>query len=129
MKPKFCRKQTKSSKIILHHWKIQWELVHTFISRAEAALWFYSSFGVELLGLTVKESDGDVVHNITSKPNCQDSATQAKGERKHSTLSAQEKENVEKILFFLDKFCVGDSFYHEISMTSDSLPRPYLVKQ
>ena len=24
-----CRKQTKSLKIILHNWKIQWELVHT----------------------------------------------------------------------------------------------------
>ena len=70
-----------------------------------------------------------MVHNITSKPNCQDSATQAKGERKYSTLSAQEKENVEKILFLLDKFCVGDSFYHEISMITDSLPRSYLVKQ
>ena len=55
-----------------------------------------SSFRVELLGLTVKESDSDVVHNITSKPICQDSATQAEGERKYSTLSAQEKENVEK---------------------------------
>ena len=99
----------------------------TFISRAEAALWFCSSFGVELLGLTVKESDSDVVHNITSKPNCQDLATQAEGERKYSTLSTHEKENVEKILFLLDKFCVGDSFYHKISMITDSLPRSYLV--
>ena len=98
----------------------------TFISRAEAALWFCSSFGVELVGLTVKESDSDVVHNITSKPNCQDLPTQA-GERKYSTLSTHEKENVEKILFLLDKFCVGDSFYHKISMITDSLPRSYLV--
>ena len=88
-----------------------------------------SSFRVELLGLTVKESDSDVVHNITSKPNCQDLATQAEGERKYSTLSTHEKENVEKILFLLDKFCVGDSFYHEISMITDSLQRSYLVKQ
>ena len=101
----------------------------TFISRAEAALWFCSSFGVELVGLTVKESDSDVVHNITSKPNCQDLATQAEGERKYSTLSTHEKENVEKIFFLLDKFCVGDSFYHEISMITDSLQRSYLVKQ
>ena len=59
-----------------------------------------SSFCVELLGLTVKESDSDVVHNITSKPICQDSTTQAEGERKYSTLSAQEKENDEKSFSF-----------------------------
>ena len=29
----------------------------------------------------------------------------------------------------LDKFCVGDAFYHELSMTTDGLPRSYLVKQ
>ena len=109
--------------------KNKFRTLKTFISRAEAALWFCSSFGVELVGLTVKESDSDVVHNITSKPNCQDLATQAEGERKYSTLSTHEKENVEKILFLLDKFCVGDSFYHEISMITDSLPRSYLVKQ
>ena len=65
--------------------KNKFRTLKTFISRAEAALWFCSSFGVELLGLTVKESDSDVVHNIKSKPNCQDSATQAQGERKYST--------------------------------------------
>ena len=80
--------------------KNKFRTLKTFISRAEAALWFCSSFGVELLGLTVKESDSDVVHNITSKPICQDSATQAEGERKCSTLSAQEKENVEKSFSF-----------------------------
>ena len=56
--------------------KNKFRTLKTFISRAEAALWFF---------LTVKESDSDVVHNIKSKPNCQDSATQAQGERKYST--------------------------------------------
>ena len=32
------------------------------------------------------------------------------------SLSEEEKEKVDKILFLLDKFCVGDSFYHEFSM-------------
>ena len=39
------------------------------------------------------------------------------------------KKKVEQILFLLDKFCVGDSFYHEMSMITDHLPRSYLVKQ
>ena len=37
--------------------------------------------------------------------------------RKESTAPcSEEKEGVEKILFLLDKFCVGDLFYREISM-------------
>ena len=32
-------------------------------------------------------------------------------------------------MFLLDKFCVGDGFYHEITMLVDGLPKSYLVKQ
>ena len=46
-----------------------------------------------------------------------------------SSISEDEKRKVEQILFLLDKFCVGDSFYHEISMITDSIPRSYLAKQ
>ena len=34
-----------------------------------------------------------------------------------------------KRLFLLDKFCVGDSLYHELTMVMDGLPKSYLVKQ
>ena len=44
-------------------------------------------------------------------------------------LNLEEKSNVEKVLFLLDKFCIGDSFYHELTMTMDGLPKSYLVKQ
>ena len=44
------------------------------------------------------------------------------------SLSEEEKEKVDKILFLLDKFCVGDSFYHEFSMYND-LPKSNLIKQ
>ena len=53
----------------------------------------------------------------------------AEGEDRYNSLSEDEKKKVEQILFLLDKFCVGDSFYHEISMITDNLPRSYLVKQ
>ena len=101
----------------------------TFLSRAQTALWFCSSFGIELQSLTVKESDSNEIHNITSQPNCHDSENQGDGESKYSTLPECEKKNVEQILFLLDKFCVGDTFYHELSMITDGLPRSYLVKQ
>ena len=45
------------------------------------------------------------------------------------SLSEEEKEKVDQILFFLDKFCVGDSFYHQHSMFNDDLPKSNLIKQ
>ena len=38
-------------------------------------------------------------------------------------------EKVEQILYLLDKFCVSDEFYHELSMIENGLPRSYLIKQ
>lgn len=32
------------------------------------------------------------------------------------------KTKIEQILFLLDKFCVGDAFYHELIMTIGGLP-------
>ena len=51
-----------------------------------------------------------MVHHITSQGNCYDSTSQEEGERKYSSLPEEEQEGVEKILFLLDKFCVGDAF-------------------
>ena len=36
---------------------------------------------------------------------------------------------MEQVLFLLDKFCVGDEVYHELSMITEDLPKSYLVKQ
>lgn len=56
--------------------------LQTFLSRAQTALWFCSSFGIELQSLTVKESDSNEIQNITSQPNCHDSENQGDGESK-----------------------------------------------
>ena len=45
------------------------------------------------------------------------------------TLSEEEKSGVEKVLFLLEKFCVGDNFYHELTVVVDGLPKSYIVKQ
>jgi hypothetical protein len=45
------------------------------------------------------------------------------------SLSNEDKEKIEQVLFLLDKFCVGDSFYHELTRITDGLPKSYLVKQ
>ena len=33
------------------------------------------------------------------------------------------------VLFLMDKVCVGDNFYHELTMICDDLPKSYLIKQ
>jgi hypothetical protein len=45
------------------------------------------------------------------------------------SLSSQDQKTIEQVLFLLDKFCIGDSFYHELTMIIDGLPKSYLVKQ
>ena len=42
-------------------------------------------------------------------------------------LAENDKDKVEKVLFLLDKFCVGEAFYHEMNMLVDSLPKSYLI--
>ena len=46
-----------------------------------------------------------------------------------SSLSDDGKTKIEQVLFLLEKFYVGDSFYHELTMTLSGLPKSYLVKQ
>ena len=56
-------------------------------------------------------------------------STEASATTGFEALSDDEKAKVERVLFLLDKFCVGDLFYHELTMVLDGLPKSYLVKQ
>ena len=40
-----------------------------------------------------------------------------------------DQENLETILYLLDKFCASDELYHELSLLSDCFPKSYLIKQ
>lgn len=93
------------------------------MSRAKVALWFAESFGLKLEKMTVREMKTDTVHNLKTE---RKDAVDGHG---FDSLSEEDKSKVENILFLLDKFCVGDSFYHELSMVDDQLPRSYLIKQ
>ena len=46
-------------------------------------------------------------------------------------LSEEDQDKVKSVLFLLDKFCIGDAAYHELTMCSGGgdLPRSYLIKQ
>ncbi|CAB4001754.1 Hypothetical predicted protein [Paramuricea clavata] len=92
--------------------------LNTFMSQAKVALWLMKSFGLELKGITAMEQNTGTIHSL-HVDDCQN----------FDSLSNEDKEKIEQILFLLDKFCVGDSFYHELTMITDGLPKSYLVKQ
>ena len=55
-----------------------------------------------------------------------------KAEKKsYQNLSEEEKQKVQSVLFVLDKFCIGEATYHDLTTIADgeSLPRSYLIKQ
>ena len=103
--------------------------LRSYLSRAQTALWFSKSFGLEVESMVVRETNTNTEHTIkVSKPNEQSSsnceATQ------YERLSEKEKAKVEKTLFLMDKFGVGDNFIHELSMSPGSnFARSYLIKK
>lgn len=94
----------------------------TFLSNAKTALWFSESFGLELQSLTLKQLRTGKCHKIITEEHISESGG-------FDGLSDKEKENIEQVLFLLDKFYVSDHFYHELTMISDGLPKSYLIKQ
>lgn len=122
-----------------------------FLNKAQRALWFSKYFGIEIKSLIVKDTTSGHQRRIelnTSKSseknadsyNNADNTSTDDGDADRDTdgngddkgfesLSQAEKDRVEKVLFLLDKFCVGDMFYHEFSYICDGLPKSYLIKQ
>ena len=117
--------------------KNKYRTLKTFCTRAETAMWFSKSFGLELNSITVKEIKTGKVHFVKPKETSSSSNQQPReylqenngSENGFDGLCEDEKDKLEKILFLLDKFFVGDAFYHELSMVCDGLPKSYLIKQ
>ena len=99
--------------------------LNNFMSRAKLALWFMKSFGLELTELKAREQLTGIVHCLS----VDDNHTPADGTTGFESLSSHDQAKVEEVLFLLDKFCVGDSFYHELTMIIDGLPKSYQIKQ
>lgn len=89
-------------------------------NKAHCALWFCKSYGLELKGIEFQGEDGGS-HTMDHS----ESITRGS----YDKLSQDEKDKVEQVLFLMDKFCVGDEVYHELSMITEGLPKSYLVKQ
>jgi hypothetical protein len=91
-------------------------------TRVEQALWFAKTFGLELESVSFSDLEGSS-HSLNYSTNQE--------KRGYKDLPEDKKENVKSVLFALDKFCVGEAAYHELTMTpgGESLPRSYLIKQ
>ena len=95
---------------------------NTFMSRAKLALWFMKSFGLEL---TAREQLTGIVHCLS----VDDNHTPADGTKGFESLSSHDQAKVEQVLFLLDKFCVGDSLYHELSIGNSIISSAIMDKQ
>ena len=58
-------------------------------------------------------------------------ALKKNGQKGFNDLSEEDQDKVKSVLFLLDKFCIGDVAYHELTMCSggEDFPRSYLIKQ
>ena len=90
-------------------------------TKVEKALWFAKTFGLDLQSAIFKDEHGEN-HTLTYSENVR---------RSYKDLTEADQQKVKNILFILDKFCIGDEAYHELSMVdgNEELPRSYLIKQ
>ena len=92
----------------------RWRRIKELKDRADLALWFPESHGLQFTCLKVKESNSGRAHTF---------------EYETERVSQEDEENLEQLLFLLDKFCVSDDMYHELTILYNDLPWSYLIKQ
>ena len=90
-------------------------------SSVEKALWFAKTFGLDLQSAIFKDEHG-ANHNLTYSE---------KVRKCYKDLAEADQQKVRNVLFILDKFCIGDQAYHELSMLpgNEELPCSNLIKQ
>ena len=91
-------------------------------THVEHALWFVETFGLKPQTVSFADETSAIF-----SMNYSDKA----GKKSYQNLSEEEKQKVQSVLFVLDKLCIGEAAYHELTMIADgeSLPRSYLIKQ
>jgi hypothetical protein len=88
---------------------------------AEKALWFIETCGLKLDSLSLLDAKGDKV-KLQFIESTKKSA--------YNLLSEEEKDKIKAVVYIIDKFCVSDVAYHELSMSDpEGIPRSYLIKQ
>ena len=90
-------------------------------TRIEQALWFSESFGLHLESANLISSDSGKPHSISFEE---------KGLKSYKELPNVDQENIQQVLHIMDRFCIGEAAYHELTCCTggEALPRSYLVK-
>ena len=77
-------------------------------THVDKALWFPSTFGLQLSSVEFKDDTGKS-HTIEY---------QVENRKKsYNELSNEEKEKVQQVMHITDRFCISEAAYHELTMT------------
>lgn len=81
-------------------------------SRAEVALWFVKSYGLRLTYLKGVDTKHGNPYTVEF-------------DNENSTIpnTDEEDDELEQVLYLLDKFCTSNELYHELTMMCDDLPK------
>ena len=79
--------------------------LQTLATRVEQALWFSESFGLKLNSVKTIDDSG--------KAHCL--SFEEKGLKNYTELPTDEKQDIQQVLYIMDKFCIGEAAYHELT--------------
>ena len=84
-------------------------------------MWFCKSIGLQLQSVNLVDDNGEA-HCL---------AFGKKGLKSYEELSVDKQEDVQQMLYIMDKFCIGEAAYHELTCfpAGEQLPISYLIKQ
>ncbi|CAC5386550.1 unnamed protein product [Mytilus coruscus] len=86
---------------------------------AQRALWFSNTFGLTPKCLTMTSTKGkDISLNFQEKK-CSD----------FNCMTLEDQDKIMKLVFLMDRLCVSDAAYHELTMVHNDMPRSYLLVQ
>ena len=96
--------------------------LQTLATRVEQALWFSESFVLRLDRVKLVDDSGQA-HSL--------SFSSEKRLKSYKELPGNEQQDIQQVLFIMDKFCIGEAAYHELTCCpgGEELHRSYLVKQ
>ncbi|KAJ7394804.1 hypothetical protein OS493_000638 [Desmophyllum pertusum] len=114
--------------------------------KAQKALWFAETYGLNLKSLNMEDSTGKPIclnlnsadatssarrgvenDNIcTTVPHQPESTSKPK--QPYENLDDDEKENIKTILYIMDRFSISLEGYHELSQAQPSFPKTHLVE-
>lgn len=91
-------------------------------ANVKESLWFANTFWPTLESAVFSDENGsNIPLNFHATP----------GKKCYNDLPELEKTRIKEILSIMDRFCIGEAAYHEVTMTQagENLPRSYLIKQ